>query len=120
MKRWKSVTYASVYNHLYSHKYINKNDRVKSLNDVLGLKKKQDVRALYWVTKHLITIYNTQGIGKIISSEDYEKLERINKNAKIYINLRVRDIQHKMIEHVWRPDGKIASELKNEVGNFFY
>ena len=68
----------------------------------------------------MITIYKTQYIGRIISPEDYENLERINKNAKLYINLRVRDIQHKMIEHVWKPDGKIASELKNEVANFFY
>ena len=62
-------------------------------------------------------MYHTQGIGIYISESEYGIIKEINKNAHLSMRLRLRKLQHKAIEHVWRPDGAIVGKIKKKFKN---
>ena len=105
----ENLSYGAVYNNLYKSRLENREK--KSILSIICLSKKND-RHNYWVTKHLKTMYLTQQIGKHISDSEYKIIKEINKKAYLSMRLRLRKLQHKTIEHIWRPDGPMEAELK--------
>ena len=105
----ENLSYASVYNEIYKSRMEDKTK--SSLLSFVRLSTKND-RHDYWVTKHLQTIYHTQKIGTHISASEYELIKKINKKAFLSIRLRLRKLQHKAIEHIWRPNGPSVSKIK--------
>ena len=108
----ENMSYAAVYNKLYKSKIEDK--KKSSILSLICVSKKND-RHDYWVTKHLKTMYHTQNIGKHISESEYELINKINKKAYLSMRLKLRKLQHKTIEHIWRPNSHIASMLKKQL-----
>lgn len=104
----ENLSYASIYNHIYEKRVREK--KICSIIELFPLSKKND-RYNYWVTKHLEKIYKTQRMGAHISDSEYNTIKLINKKAQLSMRLKLRKIQHKAIEHVWRPNGFFANEL---------
>lgn len=104
----ENLSYASIYNYIYEKKVKEKN--IYSIIELFPLSKKND-RYKYWVTKHLKKIYKTQKLGAHISDSEYNTINIINKKSHLSMRLKLRKIQHKAIEHVWRPNGFFANEL---------
>ena len=106
-----NLSYASIYNNIYKKRVHDK--KMCSILELFSLEKKND-RYKYWVTKHLEKIYMTQRLGTHISYSDYNTIKLINKRAYLSMRLKLRKVQHKAIEHVWRPDGYLANELSKK------
>lgn len=115
----EDVTYSNVYNYFFTN--IGKENFLKILLKDL-LKDTKDVhknsRNLYWVTKHLIKIKSTQRIGNKISSDDLNKISKIHRLSTISNNLKIRTIQHKIIENLYRPDSKLFNNDKMNILNY--
>jgi hypothetical protein len=105
----ENLSYAAVYNRLYKSRVEGQKN--KSILSILHISKKND-RYNYWVTKHLETMYFTQQIGKHISVSDYEIIKKINKKAYLSMRLKLRKLQHKTIEYIWRPNGPTVAKIK--------
>lgn len=114
MKKWNNVTYASVYNYLFKNRKCCTKSSLCKLGKMITKGKKIDDRTLYWLSKHVLKIYETQSIGEHISRKEREKLRIIHANASLNIRLRLRQLQHKAIEYMWRPDGVLFNNMKNE------
>ena len=104
----ENLSYASIYNYIYKKRVQEK--KICSVLELFSLSKKND-RYKYWVTKHLEKIYKTQRFGSHISYSDYNAIKLINKRAHLSMRLKLRKVQHKAIEHVWRPNGHFANRL---------
>ena len=95
----KSVRFCTVYNKLYLHGYG------KQAVDKL-MSECKTARDKYWVTKHLLTICKTQSIGNKLSEKiDLKKIKHANNISKLKIGLQIRGLQHKVIEHLYKPHG---------------
>lgn len=111
----ENLSYAYVYNKIYNSKEFDK--KKYNVLTIFPFKGKND-RHIYWVTKHLQTIFNTQNLGKHISYSEYKYIKRKNRMAHLSMRLRLRKLQHKTIEHVWRPNGYIAEKLEEKFFQF--
>jgi hypothetical protein len=112
----QNVTYSSIYNELY--KKIHKDQTHNAMKTIIKtLINDTDIyknsRSLFWITKHLIKIHNTQQIGKHITREEFYNLEEINRLSSISNNLKLRSIQQKSIEYLYRPNGNLFNILKD-------
>ena len=110
----ENLSYANIYNHIYEKRIQDGN--MCNILELFSLKKQND-RYKYWVTKHLKKIYNTQRLGTHISNSDYKTIKLINKRAHLSMRLKLRKIQHKAIEHIWRPDGCFAKEISTNIND---
>lgn len=104
----ENLSYGNIYNHIYKKRVQNKPEC--SILELFSLEKKND-RYKYWITKHLEKIYKTQRIGSHISDSEYNTIKIINKRSYLSMRLKIRKVQHKAIEHIWRPNGSFAIEL---------
>lgn len=105
----ENLTYSAVYNNIYKNRV--QYEKKSNILSILCLSKNND-RYNYWVTKHLKTMYLTQMIGKHITDSEYKIINTLNKKAYLSMRLKLRKLQHKTIEHIWRPNGPIVTKLK--------
>lgn len=107
----KNLSYSEIYNKMWNM-YIQKKT-MKNLF-LLQIKKCKTIRDKYWVSKHLIKIYETQLVGSFVSKKEIEYLKKINNLASIATNIRLRKLQKNMLEHLYRPSGNISKSLEND------
>ena len=103
-KRTLSVTYASTYTSAYK--------RRNTVNEWIQTKilKSNDLRVRMWNSLHMIKAKKTQSIGKHISHDVFESMRTTFKLASLEARLRLRSLQHRIIQHLWRPNGRLASQ----------
>ena len=103
MKKRNSLTYASVYTNAF-----NKRER---LSDWIRKKvvKSRDTRFRWWNIKHIIKITETQTLGKRIEPDLVMILAETLKLMRLDVCLRLRTLQHKIIEYLWRPGGTLVT-----------
>lgn len=103
MKQLSSVTYSTFYTDAYSNHGMLLEWVLKS--QTAGVRKRM------WQSKHLLKIAKTQTLGRLIGTELFETVTRINRVASLDARLRLRNLQHKILQYLYRPSGALARKL---------
>jgi len=108
-----NLYYSSLYNFICNTK--NRNNVRERIDEVFAYleKNKLNTRETYWITKHLLTIQKTQSVGSYITSEEKTCLKTLNTISELCIKNKLKKIQVKTIEHLWRPNGAIFKKNMN-------
>lgn len=116
MKHRSSVTYSTFYTDAYKDRRVFIEWIVKSQS--------AGVRKRLWQSKHLLKIAKTQTLGRHIDNDLLQAATRIHKVASLDARLRLRKLQHKILEHLYRPTGglarKFATTIEASVGRLFH
>lgn len=106
MKRGRrdSLTYANVYTFAFK-KGAKLSDWIRK-----RVVTSRDARFRMWNIQHILKISETQMIGKHVEPELIKTLTDVFKLTHLEVRLRLRGLQHKIIEYLWRPEGALATK----------
>ena len=98
------VTYAATYRTAYRHRMRDLNRWVHKR--VVG---ERSLRARLWRSKHVLVMASTQTLGAQLSAQTLRETALAYRTASLEARLRLRALQRRLIEHLWRPEGALAT-----------
>ena len=69
------------------------------------------VRKRLWQSRHLLKIAQTQSLGKRIDSGMLQAATQIQRVASLDAHLRLRKLQHRIIQYLYRPTGSLVRKF---------
>ena len=107
MKHRSSVTYSTFYTDAYRDRRV--------FSEWITNSRSAGVRKRLWQSKHLLKIAKTQTLGRRIDDDLLQAVTKINQLASLDARLRLRKLQHKILEHLYRPTGVLARRFATTI-----
>jgi hypothetical protein len=106
MRRVQPCTFAKVYNQCYTKLYTT-----TSKEDmhawVLQCAKRQSFVGRHFWSRHMLTIIQTQAMGRRLTENAVQLVDRTGRLCHIGRMWRLRRLQRRILQYLWRPLGSL-------------